>query len=270
MGVGLDAFPKIALFKKENLEKSQTGVAKHKWKIAREQIDQRATTTIIWQPWSESVYCAGEHWEHAYELSKRRVVFQDLYETKRASCYLGERFQRQLTNEIVIPCNPPKLDEVIHMDDVVEGYQYWVVDQRQYSEFWIQKSIGPYNMIGHRSHNTDHVGVGSHLMDPRLLPNRMPPTLLSQNYVFYHFDPPQATLPDIQWSLPFYSETHGQVEVPVPMPSSCPVDFRGMNMTPRRRLNEFDEMIDTVDVVRETQYPRDENQNSGSRWDFFQ
>ncbi|KAI3967865.1 hypothetical protein MKW92_016124, partial [Papaver armeniacum] len=68
---------------------------------------------VIWDPWfGDSEHQHNDAFQTALEMSKRRCVFKDK-DGARASVYLAERCMRQVLGTIVIPCNPPRLEEVL-------------------------------------------------------------------------------------------------------------------------------------------------------------
>ncbi|XP_026396082.1 protein MAIN-LIKE 2-like [Papaver somniferum] len=144
-----DVFPKICLFKKIRIVSKNKGhqggqkdTIKHSLKSARIQIDTRTRESCILQPWEDSMYSVGDQYEYALNISKKRVMFFDFEKRTKVSCYLAERFQWQIIGEIVVPTNPPSLDQ-IDDKDIVEVTEFYAVTEDQCNTWWKKKSVGP-------------------------------------------------------------------------------------------------------------------------------
>lgn len=233
-----DVFPKICLFKKANIISRKRGqgggqkdTRKHSVSSARAQMDTRTSTSCIWQPWEDSEFSGGEHYDHALHLSRRRVVFFDLEKINtRISCYLAERFQRQIAGEIVVPANPPNLQSFVDKRIVDVGADYYTVTEDQYNSWWKKKSVGPYLTESYRAQNVDEIALGSTAVPRHLFPNHPPPNMISQNYTYGTQNEPLSQLPEIHFTLPFSNEAG--VEQPVLVPRlPCPYNFRQMSLT---------------------------------------
>ncbi|XP_026420923.1 uncharacterized protein LOC113316982 [Papaver somniferum] len=232
-----DVFPNICLFKKIRIasrkrehRNGQKDTMKHSVKSSRTQIDTRTRETCIWQPWTESQYAAGDQYEYALEVSKKRFLFVHFEKRTRVSCYLAERFQRQITGDIVVPANPPNLETIDENDIVVEVNDYYTVTEDQYNTRWTKKSVGPYVTESYHAQNVDEIAVGSSVVPRRLFPGHPPPDMMSQTYTYDTHNYPPSRLPEIDFSLPFSNETGVERQVPVPM-VPCPYNFLQMNLT---------------------------------------
>lgn len=231
-----DIFPKICLFKKIRIASRKRGhqvgqkdTMKHSVKSARIQIDTRTSESCIWQPWPDSEYSVGDQYTHALNISKKRVLFFDFEKRTRISCYLAERFQRQIKDEIVVPTNPPNLDQIDDRD-IVEVTDYYAVTEDQYNTWWKKKSVGTYVTESYHAQNVDEIALGSSVVPRRLFPSHPPPDMMSQTYTYNTQNEPPSQLPEIDFSLPFSDEAGVERHVPVPR-VPCPYNFQEMNLT---------------------------------------
>ncbi|KAF9599569.1 hypothetical protein IFM89_039385 [Coptis chinensis] len=137
--------------------------------LARQQIESRTRSSIVWLPWIDSTCIRINHpyVRKALELTSRRcILFGPLVNV----WYLGERCRRQVTGVPSVPCDPPSHMNLngCQTDILLQWYNSGgisvdalirQVSEQQYTDYWARVSVGMLLPPTYRGVNVDFVGA---------------------------------------------------------------------------------------------------------------
>ncbi|KAI3860023.1 hypothetical protein MKW92_028805, partial [Papaver armeniacum] len=115
---------------------------------------------VVWQAWVLNAHYEDEEVVLAREVSRKRIYFRGVVDTKDEVIYLGERCLRQVLGIISIPCPPPDFS-IIRSEDIIEGVNYFLADETEYVRWWKTVSMGPLLPDLSRVQNHEEVGIGN-------------------------------------------------------------------------------------------------------------